>query len=586
VLDRLEPAKLDWRQGQPFASEFDDIYYTGDGVEEVDRVFIRPSRLLERASSLPITTIGELGFGTGLNFTVAAERVEAAGGRLHFISFEKHPLAAGDWARLADLRSKDHLFANLAAHPLPVIRGWHRRTFANGRIILSVYHGDVLEGLADLLERQRQPIDAWFLDGFAPAKNPDMWSPTVFDRIAQCSCETATVATFTAAGAVRRGLEAAGFAIRKVDQRPAKRESLAGELNARGKTAIKPPSRAIVHGAGIAGCTVARHLADQGVAVSVHDPNGIAAGASQMDATVLHGRLLGDGSIDADFRSAAYHYACAYYPAYQGFRSTGALQLKGPNLDGGKMHRIANAYPHSDAWMRLLTASDASALAGMALSGEALWFPNAGIVDLPQACAALVDHPNIEIVPETARTIDPIPQVVACASATRTFDGCEQLEIADVHGQLDWVRTTQRPRLPIVGNGYIVPVEDGCVVGATYEYEPWDPEQATAHNLELNAHLLADGVLGQTNSAHKRAPRCVASDRTPVVGPVDDGRWVSTGHGSFGTASAPLGASILASRILGWIPPVSSAIEGLLNPARFVERQARRGIRHINRQSP
>src|SRR5690606_25964422 len=126
--------------------------------------------------------------------------------------------------------------------------------------------------LADLAGRQRQPIDAWFLDGFAPDRNPELWEPALFQRIAALSAAGTRVATFTAAGRVRRALGEAGFAMSRVDQRPHKRESLAGTFAARGLAAAAPPPRVTVAGAGIAGAAVAAELAAAGVPVRLCDP--------------------------------------------------------------------------------------------------------------------------------------------------------------------------------------------------------------------------------------------------------------------------------------------------------------------------
>ena len=590
----LDPAEVQWRDAQPYSTKFADIYYTGDGLDEVARVFLHPSRIEERARASGLLTIGELGFGSGLNFTVCAERFLAnPQARLHFISFEKHPMGAKEWERLRRVRQSNQLFDELAAIPLPILPGWHRRSFKNGHITLSVFHGDVVEGLVDLSERQATGVDAWFLDGFAPSKNPAMWTQRVFDLMANCSANDATVATFTAAGADRRGLSEAGFEMHRVDQRPVKRESLAGAFRARGKPDVSVPNQVTVYGAGIAGCNVARQLAQQNIQVSVHDPNGAAQGASRMNATLLHGRLLGDASVDAEFRCASYHYAIGDHLQFAGFQPTGVLQAQGPNLDQRKILRIVDAYPHSTSWLQRVSEVEANKIAGVAVRGESIWFAHGGIVDLPQICDELLQHPNIELVSGLGQDHLQAPYVVACATAARDFPHCRALEIVDVYGQLDWVNTSRSPSVPIVGNGYIVPTREGCVIGSTYEYSQWDPALAREHNRQLNAHYLSESEVSESDvsesdlefSAFKRAPRSIASDRIPVVGRLIDGNWISTAHASLGTASAPLGAAIVSSQILGWVPPVSSAVERLLHPGRFAERQRRRGVRHISPRS-
>ncbi|HHO8087815.1 TPA: tRNA (5-methylaminomethyl-2-thiouridine)(34)-methyltransferase MnmD, partial [Pseudomonas aeruginosa] len=135
------------------------------------------------------------------------------------------PLAAADlrralalWPELAPW-SEALLGQYLAVHP-----GFQRLAFAGGRVGLTLLLGDVLECLPQLDAR----VDAWFLDGFAPAKNPDMWSPVLFAELARLSAPQATLGTFTSAGFVRRGLIEAGFAMQRVPGYGQKREMLSG----------------------------------------------------------------------------------------------------------------------------------------------------------------------------------------------------------------------------------------------------------------------------------------------------------------------------------------------------------------------
>ena len=486
-------------------------------------MFIQPSGILERVQKQDNVCVAELGFGTGLNFAVLAQTlIGQSNARLQFISFEKFPLTQGDWDKvLRERREALPIYKELVHQAPPLLPGWHQRVLAAGRITLQVYHGDVADGLADLAARQANPVDAWFLDGFAPRKNPAMWAAQLYPHMASLAHSTTTVATFTAAGHVRRGLQNAGFHMRKVDQQPFKRESLAGVYQ--GEAARKtsaPPPRAVIHGAGMAGAFTARHLAEAGVNVKVFDPNGIAQGASSMSATVLHSRLLADGSANADLRSSAFHYASTYLQRFTSFDSTGVMWVQGPNLDAAKLQRISAAYQATDAnqhvWIRHLSGADASDACGAKINADALYHPTGGVVDAPGLCAELLGHGAIEVIP-TAGSIDTAaPNIVCAATATRRFPGCERLEITNVHGQLDWYDSALPVvHMPVVGNGYLVPTAAGCVLGASYEQKPWHEDEATAHNLQLNRHLLGDTKLSW--KSRRRGARCVSSDRTPVV---------------------------------------------------------------------
>lgn len=574
----IEPADLTWRNGQPFARDFNDIYHAPDGAREVQRVFMAPAQVERKAAEAAAEgltlRIGELGFGTGLNFAVAVAAVLKAGCRLHFISFDSRPIAPDDFAEIARQRRTGWpIYADLQRAYPPLLAGWHRRTFAEGRITLSLCWGEAGDGLADLANRQRQPIDAWFLDGFAPNRNPAMWREGLLAQVANLSIAGTTVATFSASGAVRRRLQACGFSMRRVDQRPHKRESLAGAFAKPGLARQPVAKRVAVAGAGIAGASIARHLAEQGVAVDVFDPaESIASGASGIPAALLHPRLLGDGTLSAAWRAHAYAYSQALMRRFPGFLESGVLQGRGPNLGAEKMRRIASAYAGTGL-VETLNAAEAMQASGWPIGGDALRFPHSGLVEPKTLTRALLDHPLISLQLRRLAPFGTRPLALACAGAVRLCAGASFLELVEVAGQMDIVAVDERPRLPVVGDGYLAPIASGVAVGATFEHRPWPVEEATAHNLrqlEGYRHRWIGRV---------RASRAIASDRTPIVGELAEGLTVSTAHGAMGMTTAPFAGAIVASRLTGDFPPLERAVEALVEPARFRRRQARRGYR-------
>ena len=591
----IAPADIRWQGSQPYSTQYDDIYFSADGNAEVQRVFMQPSNLVERArdAATRCFTVAELGFGSGLNFFVCADNLLRETDKiLHFISVEAHPLSEASWQHLARLQPNSPTAQALAASPPPLLSGWHRRVLHQGRVHLSLFHGDVRAAMADLQRQQRQPVDAWFLDGFAPTKNPAMWHADVLASVASLSTTDTTVATFTASGQVRRNLQDLGFAMEKIDQRPFKRTSLLGRFVApASRQPVTAPSRVNVLGAGIAGAWAARQLADLGLLVNVYDPVGIASGGSKMHVSALHGRLLGDATPGAEFRARAYHHAVSLYQRQPAFRHTGALQLALTEKELAKLQRIREVYCAQDfgtpthaqsQWLAYCTPHALDALtASQALGG--LFFTGAGVVDLPQMCSNLLDHPGIEVHHSTVEPREDEPWIIACASNSRYFSQDIPLEIGDVWGQLDWIEPTSRAvRIPIVGNGYVIPTgsnTDAWVVGSSYEQRPWEPAQASHSNVQANRRFIGDGPV--VSIQHKRAARCVSSDRDPVIGRLGEQRWVSTAHGSSGTSSAPLAASIIASDIVGWIAPVSQRALDAVDPRRFVSRQARRGVKVV-----
>jgi glycine/D-amino acid oxidase-like deaminating enzyme len=318
-----------------------------------------------------------------------------------------------------------------------------------------------------------------------------------------------------------------------------------------------------------------------------------------MNVSALHGRLLGDETAGAEFRARAYHHAVSLYRQQSAFRPTGALQLALTEKELAKLQRIrqvyrACGYDDSDdsaetlersQWLAYCAPDALDAVfATKALGG--LFFTDAGVVDLPQMSKDLFDHSAISLHHTAAEPGPDQPWIIACASASRHYGMGIPLEIGDVWGQLDWIEPTSATvPVPIVGNGYVIPTgskADGWVIGSSYEQRPWASAEATRSNVEANRRFIGDDSV--TSIQHKRAARCVSSDRDPVIGRLGETRWVTTAHGSSGTSTAPLAASIIASDILGWVAPVSQRGLNAVDPKRFISRQARRGVKVVGPQ--
>lgn len=239
----IQPANLEFNaEGTPVSRDFDDVYFSNDnGLEETRYVFLDGNHLGTRFPEHPrsLFVVAESGFGTGLNFLTLwqafdcfrAAYPEATLQRLHFISFEKFPLTAHDlrlahqsWPELA------HWSEQLQTQWPPAIGGCHRLILDDGRVTLDLWLGDINDLTDKLDDSMNQKVDAWFLDGFAPAKNPDMWSPHLFSAMARLARPGATLATFTSAGFVRRGLQEAGFTMRKTKGFGRKRDMLVGVM--------------------------------------------------------------------------------------------------------------------------------------------------------------------------------------------------------------------------------------------------------------------------------------------------------------------------------------------------------------------
>jgi tRNA 5-methylaminomethyl-2-thiouridine biosynthesis bifunctional protein len=200
--------ELEWHDGQPWSVHYGDVYFAREsGIAETRYVFLEQNRLRERWQNLAdkVFTIAETGFGTGLNFLCAWhlwKEVAPQTARLHFVSTEKFPLSHADlkralalWPELAVLSTA------LLEQYRRIAPGWQQLSFDDGHVTLTLLVGDARETLPQL----RANVNAWFLDGFAPVKNPEMWQHELLKEIARLSAPGCTISTFTSAGTVRRG---------------------------------------------------------------------------------------------------------------------------------------------------------------------------------------------------------------------------------------------------------------------------------------------------------------------------------------------------------------------------------------------
>jgi tRNA U34 5-methylaminomethyl-2-thiouridine-forming methyltransferase MnmC len=218
-------ASVEWRDGiVPVSVLFDDPYYSlDDGVAETQHVFLGGNELPAQFHSG--FHVAELGFGTGLNFlvTLAAWRAAGVVGKLHFTSFEAYPMQVGEMQRALQA------FPDLPIDVFATDAGTDvlAPTLHGPDFELTVVVGDARDTLADW----NGHADAWYLDGFSPAKNPELWEDALLAQVAAHTAKDGTVATYTAAGFVRRGLAAAGFTVSRVQGFGRKRHMTRGVLS-------------------------------------------------------------------------------------------------------------------------------------------------------------------------------------------------------------------------------------------------------------------------------------------------------------------------------------------------------------------
>ncbi|MEM8660899.1 MAG: tRNA (5-methylaminomethyl-2-thiouridine)(34)-methyltransferase MnmD [Pseudomonadota bacterium] len=330
-------------QGTPRSQRFRDIYYSDEhGLSESLHVFIHGSGLPERwgRHRSPTFCIGETGFGSGLNFLLSWREWKATVGtkpRLHYLSFERYPLKHRDielalcnWEELSPFTTQ-----LLQQYP-GLVPGQHRLIFEQGQIILDLWWHDAGEALKHLSNWQNPFVDAWYLDGFAPSCNADMWHPDLLRNAAALSRTGATFATFTVAGAVRRTLQELGFSVEKVPGYGRKRECLRGVLahEKKSRTSLKAawdvpaqlgvsPTEVIIIGAGLAGCATSAALNRRGIRTILLERGSLAGEGSGNSQGILYHRVHREHSPLADFGAQSYQHAVA---SYQRLFARGQLQ--------------------------------------------------------------------------------------------------------------------------------------------------------------------------------------------------------------------------------------------------------------------
>ncbi len=408
----IVPASISWPNGLPYSNDFGDIYFSlDDGLAEKDYVFLQANHLAQRFAALADNasfTIAETGFGTGLNFLATWQlwqQTRSVGAWLHYVSLEKHPLTPDDLSRALDLwPSLQTYTAKLLAKYPPLTAGWHRLVFAEENLTLTLLLGDANVLLPELVAE----VDVWFLDGFSPDKNPELWQLNLLSSVAKLSKINSTLSTYSAAGVVKRTLEAAGFVVIKQKGFGLKRNMTTATMTSKAPASLSWLSRnstrrsehaktAIVIGAGIAGVSCARALALRGWQVTViEQADHAASAASGNPAAIIYPKL-------APAHLSAWHFQQQSYLSLLSqlrdekladvWQESGLLWLLAGNQqrEGDKL----DSHPWPSSLVRKVEAEEASLLAGLKIDAACLYFPQAGFLHPKALCDSWLDHPNI-----------------------------------------------------------------------------------------------------------------------------------------------------------------------------------------------
>ncbi|WP_281715896.1 bifunctional tRNA (5-methylaminomethyl-2-thiouridine)(34)-methyltransferase MnmD/FAD-dependent 5-carboxymethylaminomethyl-2-thiouridine(34) oxidoreductase MnmC [Alteromonas sp. CyTr2] len=420
--------------GTPVADHFDDVYFSNDsGIDETQHVFVAGNDLAERWQQwrTPTFVIAETGFGTGLNFLVAmrafnefrAANPDHPLKRLYFITTEKFPLPQQDMQRALEafpaLKNEAQALASL--YPMG-LEGCHRLHFDNHSTTLDLWIGDVHELLPQWHSPANGLIDAWFLDGFAPSKNPDMWTDALFSQMARLSKTGTTFGTFTAAGVVKRGLAGVGFTVKKRNGFGRKRDMLTGVFNQDNENvqhklrlpagpyyryaddSLDKTSKVAVVGSGLAAATACLALVKRGISTTLYfDGDTLASGASGNPQGGFYPQLHSEASIASRIQAHSFLYArkaydhtiehakaCGLSDVAHDF--CGVIQLSFNDKVAERQNKLAAADVWPETLIKPVDSKEVSDIANLALPYSGLYIGLGGWISPPQLVTAMIEE--------------------------------------------------------------------------------------------------------------------------------------------------------------------------------------------------
>lgn len=572
----ITPAQTAWRENDTLIStEFQDVYYSTNGaLDEIDYVFMQHNQLPQRFKSAHNFCVAETGFGTGQNFLRCSQQFlqHTQSGQLHFISFEKHPLSAELIQQVHHtLYAQQPCFLNLsqvliAQYPVQ-LPGWHTLTLIPHRLKLTLWFGDALAGLNEF----DTPVDAWFLDGFTPKRNPDLWQPRLFTQMARLSHLTTTFATFSANSDVRRGLLAAGFKVQKDAGFGIKREMLYGQLQQQRPYTHKFPwfakpqhtptnNQVIVVGAGLAGATTAYRLAKLGYCVTVLEQAAeFAQGASSNLAGTICPVITSDWNLRSQWYFKGYQTTQAWLK--KGLLSgdisgnlNGIMQLATTPIQAQRLQEAVKKVGFNADFAQWKTQAELSQQLKQTVNFGGLFFPQGGWIHPASVIKICLKHPNIQlktqshvqdfmqhtnhwlITLQNGQQLSAPTVVIATGALSNTLNQKLNLPVRPVKGQVTHLsqhQVTQALRYPITHGGYSVSINSNThVSGASFEAPDLTTQPSQSAHLN-NLKMAQDALPNWLDTTPKTlsgnlAFRPTSPDHLPMIGPVADPKFMHT----------------------------------------------------------
>lgn len=617
---KIQTAELDWEMVDgidlPISKQFGDVYFSKDnGLLETRHVFLNGNDLSERLSQLndyQYFCVGETGFGTGLNILTLWQLWQQIRpnnhSHLHVISVEKFPLRRTDliralnaWPELAPLAQK-----LIAQYPLP-IAGCHRFSFPEERFSIDLWLGDAQDIFPNI--PKTQAVNAWFLDGFAPSCNPDMWQENVLNNIVRLSDFGTTFASFSVAGVLKRGLKQHGIQISRPRGFGHKREMLkaiwldqaSSETHSIDsiKTVIRAQNDQIsqftkqqkiaIIGAGIAGLSTAWAFAQRGHQITIYEQNEPLSGASGNPLALLNPKLCPIEQAHEHLMTLSWQHALNFYARFKAFRAIQVEQMALKNPD--ELLQLAEQYPD-----QVLTTHTSDEIRPQT-EFPSLTLQQAGAVAPHQLRDEILQHPNIAVKKAKVSRLNSIGTqtelwqdqhhlatadhvIVCCAKQSAAlFDHYPVLK--PIRGQVSWVKNTNQAlslEQAYSYGGYCMQLDSSqLILGASFYPNRDDTEvllEDHVHNYQLIHSIFPTYAeqLPATDTWQGRASiRAQTLDYFPLVGKIqnDPSIYTFAGLGSKGFLFAPLCSEILVALVLGELCPVPQSLLSKLDPQRF-----------------
>ncbi|MCF9033867.1 FAD-dependent 5-carboxymethylaminomethyl-2-thiouridine(34) oxidoreductase MnmC [Acinetobacter nectaris] len=618
MFGKIQTAELTWQQVDgidiPVSTQFGDVYFSKDnGLLETRHVFLNGNDLstkLSKLKSYEYFCVGETGFGTGLNILALWQLWQDVQpqnqSHLHVVTVEKFPLSKEDLVRALKAWPELQPLAEqlISQYPAP-ISGCHRLNFPNARFSIDLWLGDA-EDVFPIIPKTGV-VNAWFLDGFAPSCNPELWQQNVLEHIVRLSAPSTTFASFSVAGMIKRGLKAHGIEISRPKGFGHKREMLKAiwpDLETEHTKHLRTPLNIAIIGAGIAGLSHAWAFASRGHHIKVYDRTGAVSGASGNPLALLNPKLCPATQNHEHLMSLSWQYACSYYRQFKAFHKITVQQTD--IKKNGELEKLVNDYPEGE-----ISQTTSSFLKS---EYESIQLKNAGAV-IPQTLAEeILSHPLIQFIKTEITHIEEDAEqvyltdisqqkfsadlVIVCTAKDSHLLISDLPKLKPIRGQVSWLNNENSPlpeNLALSYGGYAMQLNATyLILGASFHPQRDDDnvlKEDHVHNLALMQKIYPEyaNTLENLEAWEGRASiRAQSADYFPLLGKCKEETKIYTcsGLGSKGFLFAPLCSEIVAAQVLHELCPVPMSVLDKLSPQRFIKKVKPKKPYYQNKKAP